>query len=542
MRQKILTSILVLFMITAGFAGPVAAAEEIVVGSPNITASAADVQFRASESATLSVTVNNDGQLTDGGRDEYENEVQTAQSVQIDIAEDQIDAPIEVNTGTQTLGSLSDGQSETVDFALEIGRVTPGTYQIPIEITYSHSRSIAYGQFEDTDRQNREQTVTKEITIRIEDRPEFDMRADETNAVTAGDNGRIAFNLQNIGTETARDATVRLQTQTPGVFFGKQTSQSVDTSVFVSALEPDSREQVTVQMGAGPDVSAGTYTVTAIVEYEDKNGITQQSDPLQAGVTVREERTFNLENVELTDFRVDEPEARIEATVVNRGPTPAQNVVVSVSGTETIAVTSGESAVGDLAVGDSAPVSFTLNIPGEAEPGSISLPFAVEYENEDGDVLQTSTPIRQSVTIQPEQDRFEVVGTETGVTPGGSATLAVTLRYTGSEPVSDANAKLFTSDPISSADDGAFLGTVEPGTTTTATFRVSASSDAIAKEYASSVEVRYDEADGDTRFTGSLPIGVPVSAGDSGGLPLMPIGVAAVIAVLGGGVVLYRRV
>jgi hypothetical protein len=231
-------------------------------------------------------------------------------------------------------------------------------------------------------------------------------------------------------------------------------------------------------MGVGPDVSAGTYTVTAIVEYEDKNGITQQSDPLQAGVTVREERTFNLENVELTDFRVDEPEARIEATVVNRGPTPAQNVVVSVSGTETIAVTSGESAVGDLAVGDSAPVSFTLNIPGEAEPGSISLPFAVEYENEDGDVLQTSTPIRQSVTIQPEQDRFEVVGTETGVTPGGSATLAVTLRYTGSEPVSDANAKLFTSDPISSADDGAFLGTVEPGTTTTATFRVSASSDA----------------------------------------------------------------
>ena len=542
MRQKILTSILVLFMITAGFAGPVVAAEEIVVGSPNITASAADVQFRASESATLSVTVNNDGQLTDGGRDEYENEVQTAQSVQIDIAEDQIDAPIEVNTGTQTLGSLSDGQSETVDFALEIGRATPGTYQIPVEITYSHSRVIAFGQFEDTDRQNREQTVTEEITIRIEDRPEFDMSEDEANAVTAGDNGKIGFNLQNIGTETARDATVRLQTQTPGIFFGKQTSQSVDTSVFVSALEPDSSEQITVQMGAGPDVSAGTYTVTAIVEYEDENGITKQSDPLQAGVTIRQERTFELENVELTDFRVDEPEARIEATVVNRGPTPAQNAVVSVSGTETIAVTSGESAVGDLAVGDSAPVSFTLNIPGEAEPGSISLPFAVEYENEDGDVLQTTTPIRQSVTIQPEQDRFEVVGTETGVTPGGSATLAVTLQYTGSEPVSDANAKLFTSDPISSADDGAFLGTVEPGTTTTATFRVSASSDAIAKEYASSVEVRYDEADGDTRFTGSLPIGVSVSAGDSGGLPLMPIGVAAVIAVLGGGVVLYRRV
>ncbi|ERG96415.1 MAG: S-layer domain protein [Haloquadratum walsbyi J07HQW2] len=529
-------------MITAGFAGPVAAAEELVVGSPNITVSSADVQFRASESATLSVTVNNDGQLTDGGRVEFENEVQTAQSVRIDIAEDQITAPIEINTGTQTLGSLNDGQSETVDFALDIGRATPGTYQIPVEVTYSHTRAIAFGQFEDTDRQNRERTITEEITIRIEDRPEFDMSADETNAITAGDNGQIGFNLQNIGTETAGDATVRLQTQTPGVFFGKQASQSVDTSVFVSAIEPDANEQITVQMGAGPDVAAGTYTVTAIVEFEDENGITKQSDPLQAGITVREERTFDLEDVELSDFRVDEPEAQIEATIVNRGPTAAENVVVSVSGTETIAVTSAESAVGDLGVGDTAPVSFTLNIPGEAEPGSISLPFAVEYENEDGDVLQTSTPIRQSVTIQSEQDRFEVVGTETGVTPGGSATLDVTLRYTGSETVSDANAKLFTNDPLSSADDGAFLGTVEPGTTTTATFRVSSSSDAIAKEYASSVEVRYDEADGDTRFTGSLPIGVSVSAGDSGGLPLMPIGAVAVLAVLGGGVVLYRRV
>jgi S-layer domain len=309
-------------MITAGFAGPVAAAEELVVGSPNITVSSADVQFRASESATLSVTVNNDGQLTDGGRVEFENEVQTAQSVRIDIAEDQITEPIEINTGTQTLGSLNDGQSETVDFALDIGRATPGTYQIPVEVTYSHTRVIAYGQFEDTDRQNRERTITEEITIRIEDRPEFDMSADETNAITAGDNGQIGFNLQNIGTETAGDATVRLQTQTPGVFFGKQASQSVDTSVFVSAIEPDANEQITVQMGAGPDVAAGTYTVTAIVEFEDENGITKQSDPLQAGITVREERTFDLEDVELSDFRVDEPEAQIEATIVNRGQQP----------------------------------------------------------------------------------------------------------------------------------------------------------------------------------------------------------------------------
>jgi hypothetical protein len=182
-----------------------------------------------------------------------------------------------------------------------------------------------------------------------------------------------------------------------------------------------------------------------------------------------------------------------------------------------------------------------MSIPEEAEPGSISLPFSVTYENAAGDVLESSTLIRQSVTIEPERDRFEVVGTETGVTPGGSSTLDVQLRYVGDEPVSNANAKLFTSDPLSSADDGAYLGTVEPGGTTTATFRVSASGDAIAKEYASSVEIRYEEPDGDTRFTGSLSIGVPVSGDDSGGLPLSIVGIVAAIALLGGGALVYQR-
>jgi hypothetical protein len=207
----------------------------------------------------------------------------------------------------------------------------------------------------------------------------------------------------------------------------------------------------------------------------------------------------------------------------------------------TVTPTNGESAVGTLAPGESAEVRFTAAIAGDAEPGSNSLTFDVEYENADGDVLTASNPIRKTAVIDAERDRFEVSNVSTTVTPGGTAQLTADVHYVGDEPISAVNARLFASDPLSTSDDGAFLGRMAPGETATATFRISATSDALPKRYASSIEVRYDEQDGDTEFTDGLSIGVPV-AEPSGGPPVPPIvvGVVVVAAVIGG-VVWYRR-
>jgi hypothetical protein len=207
----------------------------------------------------------------------------------------------------------------------------------------------------------------------------------------------------------------------------------------------------------------------------------------------------------------------------------------------TVTPTNGESAVGTLAAGESAEVSFTAAIASDAEPGSNSFTFDVEYENADGDVLTASNPLRKTAVVEPQRDRFAVSNVSTAVTPGGTAQLSADVRYVGDEPISAVNARLFTSDPLSTSDDGAFLGTMASGDTATATFRISATSDALPKQYASSIEVRYDEQDGDTEFTDGMPIGVPVSE-PSGGPPVPPIviGVVVVLAIVGG-VVWYRR-
>jgi len=521
-----------------------AMASSVVTGNPEIQYSVADNTFQPNQRATLSVVATNDGDIDDGGIGRFEDQVQTARSVRMDVKEGQIDAPIDVKTGTVTTGSIGPGGSARFDFNLEIGDAEPGTYTIPVEVTYRHARAILYDETPSGPSEIEyvwtERTKTTDLTIRIDQQAQFDIVSEGTNRLYAGDTGSLSFTIENTGSQTARNASVQLSSGAPGVFFGKQSNPSTDTGVFVESLDPGETRRVSVQVGSSSDVSAGSYPVDAVVSYRDENDIAQQSEALTTGVQVQPERTFAMEGLSTSNFRVDESEATITGQIVNTGEAPARNVVVRMQGHGTVTPTNGETAVGTLEGGESADVSFTASIPSEAEPGANSFNFVVEYENADGDVLTASNPIRKTAVIEPERDRFEVRNVSTTVTPGGTAQLSAQIEYTGDDPVSAVNAQLFTSDPVSSSDDGAFLGEMEPGETQTATFRISATSDALPKEYSSSIEVRYDEADGDTKFTDGMSIGIPVNESESGP-PVVPIVIAVVLLLVIGGGVWYRR-
>jgi len=522
-----------------------AVASSVVTGNPELSYSVADDTFQANQQATLTVVASNDGNIEDGGVGRFEDQVQTARSVQMRVREGRIDAPIDVKTGTVTAGSVGPGGTAQFSFDLEIGDAEPGTYTVPVEVTYRHARAVIYDETASGPAEieyvwlDEEQTV--DLTIRIDERAEFDIVSEGTNQLFAGDTGSLAFTIKNTGSQTAANASVQLSSAASGVFFGNPTNPAGDTGVFVRSLDPGETRRVSVQVGATDDVSPGEYPVNAVVSYRDENDIGQRSDTLTTGVSVRPERTFAMEGIETSNFRVDESEATISGQITNTGPAPARNVVVRMRDHGTVTPTNGESAVGTLEPGESARVSFTAAIASDAEPGSNSFTFDVEYENAEGDVLTAANPLRKRAAIDSERDRFEVSNVSTTVTPGGTAQLSADVRYVGDDPISAVNARLFTSDPLSTSDDGAFLGGMEPGETATATFRISATSDALPKEYASSIEVRYDEADGDTEFTDGMPIGVAVNEPE-GGPPVPPVVVGAVVVLaLIGGVLRYRR-
>ncbi|WEL26774.1 S-layer protein [Haloferax volcanii] len=534
------SAILLCVLVVTSIAAVPVSAESSVYGNPELSLSVSDNTYRSSEAATLSVVASNNGRLEQGGPAQYEQEVQTAQSVEMEILEEQIDAPIDVKTGTVTAGSIPDSGTARFDFNIELGNAEPGTYEIPVEVQYKYVRMVTYGSVDGPEYTWRTVTREKSVTVEVEDRPQFEVVSEGNNAVFAGDTGQLSFALENTGTRTATSSSVQLTTQSPTIFFGTMQNPQSSTSLYVPTLEPGERTNLSVQVGAAAETQAGEYPVNLAVSYQNQNGVTETSDTLTTGIAVNPERSFEIRDIETERFRVDEGEAKINAQVVNTGSGTANNLAVQIGNTALVTPTNGESAIGDLAPGESKPVSFTVSIPAGAEPGTNTFPFVVEYENQDGDV-RTTSPIRKSIAIEPEQDPFTVVGVNTSVSPGATDTVDVTVQYNGEEPVSATNAKLFVSDPISTSDDGAYLGEMQPGETKTATFTVSAGSSAVVKAYDASVEVRYDEADGDTRYTDGLPVGIALSP-SSGGLPV-PMSVLGVVALLGIGAiaVIYRR-
>jgi hypothetical protein len=472
MNPRVLRVLAALLVALVAFSGAQPVAAEQVVGQPELTLSAQDNRIAPGERTTLSLTVTNDGRLTRGGPAALEQRLQTARGVTVTVLDDRIDAPIDVASGSVALGSLPDGAVANAPFQLEAGEsLEPGTYEIPVRLSYSYSRSADFDEtrsppgYTDVNYVDsvRRQVVTVELVVERE--PRFEVVPGDSTPVVAGDTGTLNFDLVNVGSQTARKATVSLSTRSDDVFFGSPTQPRQAQAVYVSELAPGERHPVSVTVGASSSLSPGSYPVAVDVSYETPDGLRGSSETLSTGVEVEPERTFDVRDLTTSAFRVDEDEATVEATVVNTGETVARNVVVRTQGPASLQATAPEAAVGDLAPGDSASMRFTFAVPADAEPGSLSLSFAVEYENRNGDLRRLDEPIRRAVSLEAERDAFEVVSVDSSVSAGGQGTLAVTVRYNGDRPVSNANGKLFVNDPLSSADDGAFLGSFDPGET-----------------------------------------------------------------------------
>ena len=534
-----------LVLVTALAATPVAAGEEQVVGSPDIDASVADNRFGPSERGTLDVVLSNSGDVTRGGPAEYTERVKTARNVRVSI--DDGGTPIDVKTGTVTLGAVQDGVPRTASFGIETPEtLEPGTYEIPVEIRYDSTRVVEYLEtatppgYTSPSYSDFERSVTETVDIVVERDPRFEVVSERATNLYAGDTGTYELTVRNVGDETATDATVRLRSGSRNIAFGPLTNPRPSTSVSASEVAPGETATVSAKINADTETTKGEYPVAARVSFFNQNGVEDISDNLSTEVAVGNERSFRIENLETEGMRVGENDVFVSGEVVNEGPAPAYNAVVSVSSEGAITPTGPESAVGTLSPEESKPVRFRLAVPEDAEPGNRSLSFGVEYENENGDIRRSDTPVRKSVSVGEEVDDFEITGIDTSITAGGTAQLRVDVRNTGEYAVEDANAKVFLNDPLSSSDNSAFLGEMEAGETKTAVFTLSATGDAISKDYDASMQVRYEDRTGDTELADGMSFGIPV-AESSGGIPTVYVVGVVLVVVVAAGVFVYTR-
>lgn len=453
--------------------------------------------------------------------EDHDDSVETAHDVRATMQAN--GTPFTVHSGVRLLGDLEDGDLTTSRFSISVPRdVDAGTYRIPINLTYRPA-----GEDE------RESTIVF-ADVRVDDYARFEVVSADTDA-QVGDTGTVTVELRNVGSANATGATVELQSRNPDITFGNAAS----ASRYVGDVAPD--ETVTVQYRArvSPDADVRSYSLAATVEFDDEDGVPQQSARLRVGVTPLAEQSFSLSNVQST-LRVGE-EGTITATVTNEGPGAVRDAVVTIDRNGmNINRLESEYAVGTLAAGESATVEFPLEVTTSAEPGPKQFSIQVDYLNSEGEERE-SDDMRAQVDVEPERDRFTLDPVAATVEAGSGGELVVAITNNGETPVRNVNAKLFTDAPISASDDEAFVTELGPGETAEMTFGVGAAGGALEKAYPVNLDFQYD-LDGDTKLSKTYTVAVDVTTpADSGGLPLPYIagGVVVVLAIIG--YVLFRR-
>ncbi|MFC7045756.1 COG1361 S-layer family protein [Halobacteriaceae archaeon GCM10025711] len=539
MNRSALSVVLIALLTVAavfGSVGVVTAAEQQVVGKPDIDLLTPESRFAPQQEAQLQLTVANQGDVIRGGPGQYQDLVTTARAVTLEVRDERV--PFEVTTGELSAGTLPRGSHGPFTFGITIPEdAEPGTYTVPVDVEYSYTRVVTYDPT-DPSFQPRYTDITvdtqEDITITIKDTAQFEIVGTESD-VLVGDSGNLTLAIRNTGTQVARDASVAVTSRSDELRFG---TESRSAEGFVDRWRPGEVKNIDYRVALSPDAERRSYSIGTRISYKDPDGIRQRSENLTASITPGVEQEFALENV-TSSLRVGDTGV-LRGTVVNTGPQPVtQPVVAFTTENPNLEVTESVYAIDDLAPGERANFSFDVEVTDAAEPGSRQFSFAVRYRNANDDQRE-SDPLLTRVAVEPERDSFVVEVVNGSAAAGATDRLQLRVTNNRSEVVRDVSAKLFVNDPVTSDDDEAFVSRLEPGESTTMSFSVSVAGDAALKDYPASLDFQYDTPDGDTRLSRTYKVPVTVTESEGGGLPFLGLLAGGVLV---GAVVFvtYRR-
>ncbi|MFA1609911.1 COG1361 S-layer family protein [Halobellus rubicundus] len=525
---------LALALLLVGSLFSVGAAAE-VRGSPELHASLPDDTVVPGSETTLRVTVTNDGTLRSGERPALDEMATTARGV--DVSLDAGGAPIEIDTGSRSIGRLRAGDQARIGFDVTVPEdAAPGTYALDLTATYEYYGTIDTGG---TDTRYVERTRTRhfDLSVEVDDRAAFAVVATDAD-VRVGSVGTVNVTMRNVGSEAANATRVRLASEAPALRFGG----TAEASRFAGDWAPGETRTLSYQVAAAPDAAVERHAVTAVATFEDDDGVAVESDRLGLGVVPRPEQTFRVVATE-RDVAVGE-DGTVSLTLRNDGPLAVTDATVTVGSPRHLRVAGGANAtrfLGDWAPGERRTVTYELRATEAAEPRNYSLPVSVGYRDADGDrATERVGPVGVRPAAEPTTLAVEPVNATLGIDAANA--VRVRVRNVGDERLTDVRARLAVEDPYESDNPTSYVDSLAPGESTTMTFELTTPEDGVPTRDAIPLAVTADTPD-DERVTYDGYY-VPVTISDAGGatrlLPIVGVGAAA-LAALGGAWWWYER-
>lgn len=309
--------------------------------------------------------------------------------------------------------------------------------------------------------------------------------------------------------------------------------------------------QATFPVTVPDSVLTGSYLLPLTVSYQYMDQATQTGiddieysfktveKTLTLPVTIRPAVTLEITSVDSGDLNVG-GEGHIVITARNIGSDTGKETVFVLEpvGNSPIIPYQDSIYVGNFPEGGSATLSYKVSVATDADP-SIQYPLKLYASYTDYQGLPAETGKKDVSAGFSPKVTFAVISDPETLSSGKKGEIAVEYKNTGLVPVYNAQAGINIVDPFTSEDDQSYLGTIKPGDTETARFKLNVNGGATIKQYALDSEIRYTDVNL-TEYV-SDPIKVPVQVTDSSGGDLILPGFILILILIGGGYLYYRR-
>lgn len=473
-----------------------------VDGFPSLDATISDNRISPGEDTTLDVTIINEGRVKDADfprNSQLASRVTTARGLKVEVLQDNV--PFKVRTGPQAVGSLPEGKSEPLSFDIAVNddaRPRSLPYQVPVKVSYTYTNIVTNTGEEE----QKEVTRTIDVPIRVTNTARLEVK-DVVSQARVGSTGTVSVTVENVGTQTARDASLRVESNSGAISFDGSSSASRHLGRW------NDGEQRTVEYEATVSSSAKnqSYAVDAIVEYEDNDGVEQTTERKGLAITPQRQQTFAIESTDSTVAVGDS--GTLTVTMRNEGPIPVSDATVELaSGSDDVTFSQSPSAtrfVGAWEPNENRTLEYEVTASGDADTRSYSLDATVTYLDQEDDT-ETAPTRSLGVTPEPEQS-FAIGDVSSNLAVGEEGTLRGTVTNTGEADVTNAVVVFESEKPnVTPIETEAAVGDLAAGDSARFSLPIEISESAEAGPQQYTMSVRYRNQDDDRRTSDTFDV------------------------------------
>jgi hypothetical protein len=287
-------------------------------------------------------------------------------------------------------------------------------------------------------------------------------------------------------------------------------------------------QPLTFQLYIHKDAQPGTYKLDLKLEYQylsdvdwlNPGGASPQFDfhwgsrVQQVQISITVVGTYFSAVVTQTEGVRAGATGIITVDIQNSGASEAYGVTAEIVPGTSISPVGPASFLGDVAGNSSVTTQLKVSVSKEAIAKDSSVGILVKYKD-DRDIPRQSL-LTVGVMVEGKLN-FEVqtVQVDGRLTPGSERVITIPIVNAGDYEAKDAVARInivnpFATAPFSTTDDTAYIGTLQPGESGLAKFRISVDTDAVPKPYILEVQVQYWDSLGNSYTSDTMRATVAV--------------------------------